>query len=124
MLTTYHQTRQRRAAAVGAALTPDSFIFSPRADGTAWRAPDSLTRQYRRLVTRLGIRTTLHKLRHYSATELITAGVDLRTVAGRLGHAEGGTLAYYTAWIREADQRASTALINRLPTPCRPPVIW
>ncbi|WP_218130031.1 tyrosine-type recombinase/integrase [Pseudonocardia oroxyli] len=30
--------------------------------------------------------TTYHKLRHYSATELIAAGVDPRTVAGRLGH--------------------------------------
>jgi integrase len=85
-------------------LNLDSFIiFSPRPDATTWRAPDSLTRQYRWLVTRLGIRTTLHKLRHYSATELIAAGVDVRTVAGRLGHAEGGTtLAYYTAWLHEA----------------------
>ena len=59
------------------------------------------------MVDRLGIRTTIHKLRHYSATELIRAGVDLRTVGGRLGHAEGGTtLAFYVAWVREADQRA------------------
>jgi integrase len=33
------------------------------------------------MVDRLGIRTTIHKLRHYSATELIRAGVDIRTVA-------------------------------------------
>ncbi|MGH3611398.1 MAG: hypothetical protein ACRDRK_02000 [Pseudonocardia sp.] len=32
----------------------------------------------------------LHALRHYSAAELLTAGVDLRTVAGRLGHVGGG----------------------------------
>jgi integrase len=37
------------------------------------------------MVNRLGIQTTLHKLRHYSATELIAAGVDPRTVAGLLG---------------------------------------
>ncbi len=118
MLTTYHQTRQHRAATVSASLTPDSFIFSPRPDATTWRAPDSLTRQYRHLVARLGIRTTLHKLRHYSATELIAAGADIRTIAGRLGHAEGGTtLAYYTAWLRDADHRASDALIARMPTP-------
>ena len=40
---------------------------------------------------RLGIETTAHKLRHYSATELIAGGVDVRTVAGRLGHGGGGT---------------------------------
>jgi site-specific recombinase XerD len=43
----------------------------------------------------LNIATTLHKLRHYSATELIRAGVDVRTVAGRLGHADGGTTLAY-----------------------------
>jgi hypothetical protein len=32
----------------------------------------------------------MHSLRHYSATELIAAGVDVRTVAGRLGHGSGG----------------------------------
>ena len=60
----------------------------------------------------------MHKLRHYSATELIAAGVDLRTVAGRLGHGGGGTttLRTYTAWVSEADQRAATGLGTRMPT--------
>jgi integrase len=121
VLTAYRQDRQQRAALVGATLTDDSFVFSPSADGATWRPPASLTRRYRRLVTGLGIHTTLHKLRH-SATELIAAGVDLRTLAGRLGHSDGGTtLAYYTAWVREADQCASLALVNRLPTPRIPP---
>ena len=45
----------------------------------------------------------------------------MRTVAGRLGHADGGTtLAYYAAWVREADQRASRILMRHLPMP-RPP---
>ncbi|WP_406692310.1 tyrosine-type recombinase/integrase [Saccharopolyspora sp. ID03-671] len=38
------------------------------------------------MATRLGIETHLHALRHYSATELLTAGVDLPTVSGHLGH--------------------------------------
>jgi hypothetical protein len=68
--------------------------------------------------------TTLHKLRHYSATELIRAGVDVRTVAGRLGHADGGTtLAYYAAWVCEADQRASRILMGQLPLPAAPRVV-
>jgi integrase len=75
-------------------------VFSPRPGaGTCW-SPEALSSQYRRLVHRLGIRTSLHKLRHYSATELIRAGVDVRTVAGRLGHSGAGTttLTYYAAW--------------------------
>jgi integrase len=49
----------------------------------------------------LGIDTHLHALRHYSATELLAGGVDLRTVAGRLGHGGGGatTLKVYAAWV-------------------------
>lgn len=51
------------------------------------------------------------------ATELIAAGVDIRTVAGRLGHGGGGstTLRVYAAWLSEADQRASSALLQRVP---------
>ncbi|WP_445942220.1 tyrosine-type recombinase/integrase [Pseudonocardia sp. T1-2H] len=81
---------------------------------------EAVTRRYSRLVQRLGIRTTCHKLRHYSATELIAGGVDVRTVAGRLGHGGGGatTLRVYTPWVSEADQRASSGLLDRLP--CRP----
>jgi hypothetical protein len=35
----------------------------------------------------LGVDTTLKNLRHYSATELISAGVDVRTVAGQAARA-------------------------------------
>jgi len=60
----------------------------------------------------------VHQLRHYSATELIAAGVDVRTVAGRLGHGGGGgttTLKVYSAFVAEADQRAAGSLSGRLP---------
>lgn len=42
-------------------------------------------------------------------------------MAGRLGHSVGGTtLAYYAAWVREADQRASRILMDRVPLPVTP----
>jgi integrase len=79
--------------------------------------PGALTQRYNRLAERLGIDTNLHKLRHYSATELVAAGVDVRTVAGRLGHAGGGTttLRAYAAWVSEADQRAARGISTRMP---------
>lgn len=118
MLTEYRGRREERAARAGTVLSRGAFVFSPAADGHRCLAPASVTNWYRRLTRGLGITTTWHKLRHYSATTLITAGVDLRTVAGRLGHADGGTtLKYYTAWVREADQRASAALARHLPLP-------
>ncbi|WP_433788411.1 tyrosine-type recombinase/integrase [Actinomycetospora sp. CA-101289] len=50
--------------------------------------PSSVTQRYSKMAHRLGIDTHLHNLRHYSATELIAGGVDVRTVA-RLGHCGG-----------------------------------
>ena len=87
-----------------------------------------MSERYSDLAERLGISTSLHKLRHYSATELIAAGVDVRTVAGRLGHGGGGTttLRVYAAWVSESDQRAAGSLFARMPArpeerPARPP---
>jgi integrase len=67
----------------------------------------------------LGIDSHLHALRHYSATELLTAGVDVRTVAGRLGHGGGGatTLRVYAAFVDEADRRAAEILGSRMKRP-------
>nr|WP_225954175.1 site-specific integrase [Kibdelosporangium phytohabitans] len=116
LLTAYLNHRRHHAATHGITLVPNAFLFSSSRDGSTCIAPNTLSQRFRRLTTRLGIRTTLHKLRHYNATELILAGVNLRTVASRLGHADAAmTLNTYTAWINEADQRASTLLVNRLP---------
>ena len=97
---------------------PDTgYLFSDHPACAAPWLPDSVSQRYQRLVSRLGIDTTLHNLRHYNATELLSAGHDLRTVAGRLGHAGGGatTLRAYAAWVTEADKRAASAVASRLP---------
>jgi integrase len=122
--------RQRfavRTRALGVELSSDAFVFSLDPDGRAPRKPESVTQRYRRMCQRLGIKTTIHKLRHYSATELILAGVDIRTVAGRLGHAGGGatTLRTYAAWVSEGDQRAAVRIAARMPrrpAPARPEI--
>ncbi len=78
------------------------------------------------MATKLKLRSTrLHSLRHYSATELIAAGIDLRTVAGRLGHGSGGatTLKVYAAWVDEADRRAATTITSIMPKPVPVPSV-
>jgi integrase len=111
-----HRARcEERANLLDTRLRRDGFVFSPSPDGSVMTKPDTVTQRYGRLAKRLGFDTHLHSLRHYSATELIAAGVDIRTVAGRLGHAGGGstTLRSYSAFVLEADQRAAAALANR-----------
>lgn len=117
LLTEHWNRCAERAREFAALLSKNSYVFSNEPDGTVPLKPSSVTQRYRRLVRRLGIDTHLHALRHYSATELIAAGVDIRTVAGRLGHGGGGTttLRVYAAWLSEADQRASDALLDRRP---------
>lgn len=116
-LTEHWERCSTRAAAGDVVLGKDAFVFSLAPDGSTHLVPSSVSQRYARLARRLGIDTHLHNLRHYSATELIAAGVDVRTVAGRLGHSGGGitTLRVYAAWLAEADQRASAGLAARMP---------
>ena len=114
-----HRNRcESRTANLGITLDQEAFVFSNAPDGSTHLLPASVTQRYRRMAERAGIDTHLHNLRHYSATELIAAGVDVRTVAGRLGHSGGGTttLRVYAAWVAEADQRAAAGLTSRLPS--------
>jgi integrase len=48
-----------------------------------------------------------------------SAGVDLRTAAGRLGHAGSGTttLRVYAAWVSASDRRAAEILGSRMKRP-------
>lgn len=106
-----------RALALGVGLSPTAFVFSSGPDCEAPIRPNTVTQRYGRMVKRLGLDTHFHALRHYSATELIAAGVDPRTVAGRLGHGGGGstTLRVYSAWVPESDKSAAAALAARMP---------
>ncbi|MCO1658911.1 tyrosine-type recombinase/integrase [Pseudonocardia humida] len=117
LLRSYLHRRAELATALGTELAADGFVFSSSLDGSTPVRPDTVTQRYRRMCARLGWDMHIHQLRHFSATELIAAGVDVRTVAGRLGHSGGGTttLRVYAAWVAEADQRAAETLAARLP---------
>lgn len=120
LLRRHRELWTRRCTELGCVLDGDAFVFSPAPDGSAPYAPRAISQRYRRLAIKVELRSTrLHSLRHYSATELVAAGVDIRTVAGRLGHGSGGatTLKVYTAWVDEADRRAATTMAAIVPTP-------
>lgn len=114
-----HKRRcQELFAELGAKWDENSYVFvGMRGDITKPYPPDAVSNRYKKMAIRLGIGTHIHALRHYSATELLTAGIDLRTVAGRLGHGGGGatTLRVYAAWVAAADRKAAEILGSRMP---------
>ena len=116
-------------------IMPDSYVLSYRANGAFPVNPDSLTHGFRSLCEameqpaleklreaipmakktdlapgeRWGFR--FHDLRHFSVTTLIAAGVDVRTVADRHGHANATmTLNRYAHALPERDREAAGLL--------------
>jgi integrase len=96
-------------------VADDAFVFSPLVDGSTPFRPDNVTGFFVRVRDSLGYKDVrLHDLRHFTATQLIGAGVDVRTVAGRLGHSDPSlTLRVYSHAIEERD-RAAAAIIGRV----------
>ena len=90
-------------------------MFSADLAGEVPWNPDTMTHRYRRYADRVGIASSLKETRHFSASQLLSAGVDRSTVAGRLGHAGGSTtLRYYAQFTRPADQRAAAVIPAQL----------
>ncbi len=101
---------------VGLTYPEDGFLFPSTPEGTRpWR-PDTWSHRFIRLRDSLGLRVRLHDVRHFVATTLLTSGVDLATVAGRLGHGGGGktTLAIYSHFLQEPDRVASDLMASVL----------
>lgn len=107
---------------LGIEALESSYLFSYRPEHDRPCDPSGVTHRYSKMCAELGIESHLHALRHYSATELLSAGIDLRTVAGRLGHGGGGatTLRVYAAWVGESDRRAAELLGGRMSRPVTP----
>lgn len=127
-----HRKRMiERALSAGTKLAPGGYVFS--ADLTCakpWR-PDVVTRRFTRLRNRCGCTKTnpadvcdepdhqwrytvrLHDLRHALITDWLRAGVDQRTVMGRVGHSTLQTLTRYAHFVPAADADAAARLGDR-----------
>ena len=126
--------KARRAEAEAKALKAgvelgDGFIWATYPDGRHPRTPNSLTRAFARLCETMETEASaagrverwpfrFHDLRHLSATEMIAAGMDPRTVATRLGHADPSiTLRVYAHALEERDREAAEGLGRKLTIP-------
>lgn len=101
-----------RAEQCDATIADDAFVFAGDVTGATPWYPDSASRRFRKACDDAGLKgVRLHDLRHYVATRLLSAGVDVRTVAARLGHRNAATtLNVYSHFVPEADQAAAEIL--------------
>jgi len=99
---------------VDVALSPDGYILSLGPAGDEPLKPDSLGQAFGRVAQRVGAKLRFHDLRHFSATELIGAGTDVRTVAFRLGHADPSTTLRVYPHALVAKDREAAAILGAL----------
>src|SRR5215472_11090942 len=86
ILKRHRATQEFERRAWGDGYHDHDLVFC-RPDGAA-HDPDTITRQFERLVRRAGLRRIrFHDLRHTHATLLLEAQVDVTVVSRRLGHA-------------------------------------
>lgn len=103
---------QRRAGEAVVELDGEAFVFTFDPSGREPMKPDSLGQAFGRLCAKEGVPgVSLHTLRHFSASVLVASGRDVRTVAGRLGHADATTtLRVYSHMIEGRDRDAAEFL--------------
>jgi len=103
-----------RAQKVGVKITTNAFVFSREPDCLVPWTPGYVTNQFQSIRDALGFdNMRLHDLRHFAATRMMTAGIPVRTVSGRLGHANPATtLSVYTHFVEASDQDAAMVMGN------------
>jgi integrase len=118
LLVVHRHAGESIAQACETVLPEDAYLFSDDPDGRSGWRPWLVTQAFARLAERAGMpEVRLHDLRHFVATRLLSSGVDVRTVAGRLGHKNANvTLNVYAHFLPEADREAAD-LLGRLLAP-------
>ncbi len=108
-----HRTAyEERAAECGTHLRKSAYVFSVDPDGRRPWVPNEVTKRFIRIRKSVGLGgVRLHDLRHFTATRLLAEGVPVRTVSGRLGHANAATtLGVYAHFVAESDRDAAATI--------------
>ena len=113
-----HRVRHAKVRVLcGGELSRDAFILAPEPGGLEPLHPSSATRAFSRLRDKMELPpwVHLHGLRHLQVTQLLDAGIPLRSVSGRVGHSNPSTTTnIYAHWIQESDSRAASAVDDRI----------
>jgi integrase len=110
----YRRRAERWGADAQVELSADGYILTLDPTGGTPMKPDTITGGFSRAARRVGVKLRFHDLRHMSASLLISAGTDVRTVAGRLGHADASTTLRIYAHAFEARDRPAAEVLGAL----------
>jgi integrase len=109
LLSRYRRATEERARALGIVPAEDGWLLSYDCGHTPW-PPRTLGARVARLGRAIGEPVTTHVLRHFAATQLVGAGVDVVTTARRLGHSPEVMLRVYASFLPERDAEAARQL--------------
>jgi integrase len=112
LIVSYLDETRAALAAVGVELRDDAYLFSNDPSHARPWNPDWVTHQIAAAAEAAGVDLDIKGGRHYTASQLLAGGFDLRNTAARLGHSGGGatTLRHYADPVPEVDRRAATYL--------------
>jgi integrase len=115
-LESHFDAQQARAAKFKQKCGPKSYIFAGSTDVTVWWDLARGSKRFAKLRSDAKLeKVHIHDLRHYHATQLLARGIDVRTVAARLGHADPAiTLRTYAHWVPARDVDAAAAIAAEL----------
>jgi integrase len=102
-----------RARAMGVSLPDGSYVFGRSPGAIEPCVPNDVTKDFIQLRKQVGLEgVRLHDLRHFAATRMLVAGVPVRTVSGRLGHANAATTLGVCAHFVDASDRDAAAILG------------
>src|SRR5208282_4140925 len=112
LIATHLDQIRAELTAVGVGLRDDAYLFSSDpAHIRPWN-PDWATHKVAEAADAATVKLDIKGGRHYTASQLLAGGFDLRNTAARLGHSGGGatTLRHYADPVPEVDRRAAAYL--------------
>jgi integrase len=96
---------------LGLGKPPDDALLFPKLDSSP-QSPRAFSKEWSDVAASIGMpEITFHALRHTHASQLIDAGVDIVTIAKRLGHSSPNiTLKVYAHVFKQKDDKSSAAI--------------
>lgn len=111
MLKRHRTTVRKKRLEVGAKVPRDGYVFPWTLDGDHPMHPSTVTHRWNTIRTAVGAPTVrLHDLRHHTASQLIAANTDLRTVMERHGWTSLATAQRYIHAVEAKDRDAANVL--------------